>query len=355
VEVASTQLVHVDTAYFRGEGEPDWDRLYARREVAGEVEELLVGVPDRLHWMQGVLREAGPPEVEPGPHCRSPVRCEFWEHCTGGKPADWVLRLPGLRSGRFEELRHRGIERIRDIPEEFSLTPYQLRARQACRTGGPVVEDGLAVTLEDLGPPACYLDFETTAPALPLYPGTRPYEPVPFQWSLLRWDGGPAPTHREFLAEGREDPRRAFAETLLEALDGPGEPVLVYSPYEATILKRLAEHLPDLAGGLDGLRGRLRDLHRVVRAHVYHPGFGGSFSVKAVAPALAPGFGYGDLQGVAGGEQASLAFPRLADPRTDPEECEKTREALRAYCKRDTEAMLELHRALRVLAEGDKP
>jgi len=340
--------------YIQGEGEWEWDRLFTRRVVTEEVEALLGEVAGRVEAMHGVLEEAEAPGVEPGPHCRSSVRCKFWEHCTRGKPDDWVFHLPGLRSGRFEELRRDGIERIPDVPEGFPLTLQQARAREACRRGRPVAEAGLAGALEDLGPPAFYLDFETTAPALPLYPGTRPYEPVPFQWSLLRSDGGIEPTHREFLAEGRGDPRHAFAESLLEALEGSGDPVLVYSSYEATVLKRLARLLPDLAGRLDDLRDRLRDLHRLVRAHVYHPGFGGSFSVKAVAPALAPGFGYGDLEGVAGGEQASLAFPRLTDGRTDPREREKTREALRAYCKRDTEAMLELHRALRGLAEGDK-
>jgi hypothetical protein len=38
--------------------------------------------------------------------------------------------------------------------------------------------------LEAFGPPACYLDFEAMMPPIPLYEGTRPYQTIPFQWSL---------------------------------------------------------------------------------------------------------------------------------------------------------------------------
>lgn len=82
------------------------------------------------------------------------------------------------------------------------------------------------------GPPACYLGFEAKMPPIPLYDGTRPYQTIPFQWSLHAIDGNGVPQHREFLAEGHGDPRRRFAETLIEALAAFGDPILVYSDYE---------------------------------------------------------------------------------------------------------------------------
>jgi len=149
------------------------------------------------------------------------------------------------------------------------------------------------------------------------------------------------------LADGRDDPRREFAGRLLEALGGGGEPVVVYSSFEAEVLGELASALPDLAVGLEALRARLVDLLLVMRQHVYHPAFGGSFSLKAVAPALVEGFGYGDLGQIAGGGQASAAFLRLASGAVaDPEEETRVRAALRVYCERDTLALVELHRVL---------
>jgi hypothetical protein len=45
------------------------------------------------------------------------------------------------------------------------------------------------------GPPAFYLDFEAFLPAVPLYVGTKPYQVLPFQWSLHRVDSDGATGH----------------------------------------------------------------------------------------------------------------------------------------------------------------
>jgi hypothetical protein len=72
-----------------------------------------------------------------------------------------------------------------------------------------------------------------------------------------------------------------------------------------------------------------------------------------VAPALCPGFGYGDLEGIADGLAASAAFLRLASGEVrDRMEIDAVRAALLAYCRRDTLAMVEVHRALSRLAAG---
>jgi predicted RecB family nuclease len=156
--------------------------------------------------------------------------------------------------------------------------------------------------------------------------------------------------HREFLAEGDEDPRRRFAETLIEALKDFDGPIVVYSAYEQTRLSELAEAFPDLRPSLKAIIARLVDLLPIVRSAVYFPGFGFSYSIKSVAPALCPGLGYDDLD-IADGGAASVAFLGLATGQVvQPEEAARLRAALRAYCKRDTLALVEVHTALARLA-----
>jgi hypothetical protein len=347
MRVPSVEIVHLDRAYVRGEGDVDWPRLFTRVDVSTEVACVLSGVPARVEALHRVLARADPPAVEPDDHCFSPHACEFWAHCTREKPADWVYRLPGWPKP-VAELRAAGVERIVDIPDDFPLSPLQARARDVMRSGREFVGDDLVAALGALGPPAAYLDFETISPAVPLYPGTRPYERIPFQWSLHEVDATGALAHRELLADGRHDPRREFSEQLLEALEGSATPVVVYSSYEAGVLAELASTFSDLAAKLDALRARLVDLLPVVRRGIYHLAFGGSFSLKAVAPALIEGFGYGDLEQIAGGGAASAAFLRVASGAvSDPEEEARLRGALRVYCERDTLALVELHRALR--------
>jgi hypothetical protein len=188
-------------------------------------------------------------------------------------------------------------------------------------------------------------------PPIPLYEGTRPYQTLPFQWSLHAIAGDGALHHREFLADGGEDPRRRFAETLIEALGAFDGPIIVYSDYEQTQLKVLAARFSDLRSGIAAIIARLLDLLPIVRGTVYLPEFGFSNSIKSVAPALCPGFGYDDLDGIADGLAAAGAFLQLASGvLAVPEEADRLRAALRAYCQRDTLAMVEVHRALATLA-----
>ena len=205
--------------------------------------------------------------------------------------------------------------------------------------------------LQRFGPPACYLDFEAMMPPIPLYEGTRPYQTLPFQWSLHVMSQAGELTHQEFLAPVHTDPRRAFAETLITILAGSDTPIIVYSAYEQTRLKELASQFPDLEPALTDIIARLADLLPIVRGGVYLPEFGFSNSIKSVAPALSPGFGYADLADVADGSAAAGAFVQMAAGKvSDPTEIARLRAALLAYCKRDTLAMVEVHRALIRLA-----
>jgi hypothetical protein len=351
LDVGSVELVHVEGSYVRGPGGVDWQRFFRRRDctrpAARKLRELRANV-ERFH---AVLARRAEPEVEPGHHCQRPFGCEFWDHCTRDKPADWIYHLPRLRAQRLAELRAAGHERIALLPDDAPLTALQRRVRDAVRASRPFVSRGLTAALRPLEPPAWYLDFEALAPAVPLYPGTRPYEPVPFQWSLHRLLPGGQLTERGFLARGDSDPRRRLAETLVSTLRDDDARIAVYSGYEQVQIAGLMESVPELSDALYAISTRLVDLLDVVRQHVYHPAFGGSFSIKNVAPALVPGLGYDDLA-LADGAAASAHFLRIARGELAPDEQERARQALLAYCARDTLALVEVHRALRGLAAG---
>jgi hypothetical protein len=349
LDVPSVELLHVNTAYVRAAGEIDWGAFFARADLTREATAARASVRERLSRFHEVLHEPLEPGIEPARHCHVPYACEFWAHCTRAKPADWTFHLPRIGDG-YEALREAGIERITEIPDAHPLSAPQRRIRAALRSGGPSVEPGLAARLRTSGPPAHYLDFETMNPAFPPYPGTRPYQALPFQWSLHTDAGDGDLRHREFLAGEGADPRRAFAETLVAALTADDAPVLVYSRYEGIQLRQLADLFPDLAPALLALHDRLLDLLPAVRRHVYHPAFDFSFSLKAVAPALAPDFGWHDLETIADGAAASRAFAALATGRVAAAERDGLRAELRAYCARDTLALARIHRALRELA-----
>ena len=196
-----------------------------------------------------------------------------------------------------------------------------------------------------------FLDFETVMPTVPVYSGTRPFTVIPFQWSLHVRDAAGA-TWSTVNSSTRDaaDPRERFAASLLDAVPAGGA-ILAYSGYEKTRLNELAEAFPQHRSGLLALADRIVDLLAIVRDGYYHPEFHGSLSLKSVLPALVPGFGYDGLH-IADGGAASAVYLRMIAPETPDDERAGIRQALLAYCARDTEAMVRVYDALLAESEG---
>jgi hypothetical protein len=158
-------------------------------------------------------------------------------------------------------------------------------------------------------------------------------------------------SHRQFLFDGRGDPRPAIADAILEFC-APAVTVTAYNAqFERGCIELVAAACPDKAALLKGIADNLVDLQPIVRENVYDEKFGGSFSIKKVLPALVPGLGYEDLR-IGEAETASVQLARviLGGSAIHPEEREELRQALLEYCKRDTAAMVALSQRLAELA-----
>jgi hypothetical protein len=166
---------------------------------------------------------------------------------------------------------------------------------------------------------------------------------------VLAADGRSA--HHEHLADPGGDPRPALADAVVRACEGARTIVAYNASFEGRCLEHLAVAVPQRAAALGVIRERLVDLLPVVRDHVYHPAFGGGFGLKAVAPALVPGAGYGDLEVVGGDIASALLETLLLAPGTlDPSDRANARTQLLAYCARDTEVLAKVYERLAALA-----
>lgn len=242
-----------------------------------------------------------------------------------------------------------GVESVQDIPADFELSEIQRRACTAIQTGQPWFSPDLKREFESLKFPLCFMDFETVNPAVPRFSGMRPYDQLPFQWSVhVQRQPGSAPEHFEFLAMDSSDPRTAFIASLCKALgEEDGGSIVVYNEqFESQRLWELASWLPAYSDRIRGIQRRLWDLLPVVRNHVYHPSFGGSFSLKAVLPALVLNMTYEGME-VPDGQAAGLAWEALISRTCSDAERQQKRKALLDYCGQDTLALVRLLESLR--------
>ncbi len=345
LDVREAEVVTLNREYVHDGIRLDLDALFKNHPVTDEVEALQETVSSRVGEMLAMLARPAAPDISPGDHCFTPYECPYYGHCTRDFvwPDHGIGELPSLHPSRRARLEEAGIEEIRDIPAEHPLTSLQRIVRRAVREQRAIVHGDISAALAKLTPPVRYLDFETFAPAIPRFAGTRPYDTVPFLFSVhTERDGAPL-EHTDYLHEQDDDPRPHIANRLIEAIGAQGS-ICTYSHYERTVLDALAAAVPERADELAAVSARLFDLLPVVRNTYYHPEFRGSFSIKSVLPVLVPGMGYGDLE-VSDGRTASAQYMQ-ALRSTDRRERQQTFDDLRAYCERDTLAMVRLRQAL---------
>ena len=124
---------------------------------------------------------------------------------------------------------------------------------------------------------------------------------------------------------------------------GTEGPVFVYNAgFENGIMRGLANRFPDLSPALLAIVDRVVDLLPIARNRYYHPDQHGSWSIKAVLPAVCPDLSYEALDGVKDGMAAQGAFLEAMAEETTSERKAEIESQLLEYCKLDTFAMVRL-------------
>jgi predicted RecB family nuclease len=351
LDLASSCLAHVNRNYVFQGGSIDVWRFFKIKNLTQRVERLLPKLTFLLRSELRVLVMPKAPDIPAGPHCTNPVTCEFFDRCNPPRPNDHICYLPRLHASAAEELEELGIESIRHIPDDFPLNERQRRAATCVQTGDPWFSAELGKELESLKYPIYFIDFESVNPAIPRFSEMRPFAQVPFQWSVhVQRQPKAEPEHYEFLATDKSDPRREFITSLCRALGESGS-IVVYAAFESQRLSELATWLPEFAERIKRIQCRLWDLLSVVRDHVYHPRFAGSFSLKYVLPALVPDMTYAGME-VADGTDAGLAWESLIRGGLDQDEHQRIRKGLLEYCRQDTLALVKIVATLRPISTG---
>jgi hypothetical protein len=240
-------------------------------------------------------------------------------------------------------LRGDGFADLRDVPLE-RLSREDHRRIWRATTGGRAELDAAApARIAALPWPRWFLDFETVGPAVPLWAGTRPYQKIPMQWSCHRQDAdGTLAQLPPFLDTTGADPRRAFAQSLVDAIGDDGAIMVYNAAFERSVIMQMAEQFDDLAPALRGMASRLFDLLPFAREHYYHPAMMGSWSIKRVLPTIAPDLDYGNLEAVQSGDMVEPVYFEMVDAATSAERRTALAQALTTYCARDTMAMVRL-------------
>ncbi|MCX6250818.1 MAG: DUF2779 domain-containing protein [Bacteroidetes bacterium] len=321
--LADIFLVHINNQYIR-HGEIDVQQLFTKVLMTGTILPMQDGIPGQLKSLQNMLEAGIVPEIEMGFQCTHPYDCDFIEFCRQPLP----------------------------VPTQPHPLPLPNKGGE-CGSRNQEALDEFKAGLEY---PLYFMDFETIFPAIPLHDENRPYQQIPFQYSLhvanseeAKWrrsetieNNFATPLlHYFFLGTPPTDPRPSFIESLLGHLGSSGSIIVWNQGFEMNRLRELARDFPDYAPRIEPLFDRIVDLMVPFRQkHLYTPEMNGSYSLKAVLPALVPDLSYSGLEIQEGGT-ASMTYESLYYD-TDPKSVARKRENLLKYCELDTLSMVRI-------------
>ncbi|CAN0622934.1 DUF2779 domain-containing protein [Burkholderia multivorans] len=341
--VREVYLAHLNKEFvYQGDG--DYSALLTLADVTLDIQPYKANVESRVHAFRAML--AGPePDIRTGDHCNEPFECSFIDYCSTQEPPAPEYPVSIFHGHTARRLRAAGYEDALTVPASSINSKSQQIIWHATRSNEVFYNSDVRRAMASLAYPRYFLDFETISSPVPLWAGTKPYQQVPFQWSCHTESAERAFTHQEFIDCSGSSPIEGFAQSLLATLGNAG-PILVYSPFEASRIRDLAQWLPAYGPQLMALLPRLVDLLPVVRDSYYHPAMKGSYSIKSVVPTICPELDYGALDGVADGGAAQRAWWDMTQAACKTERVHELRAQLLHYCNVDTLAMVAVLRFL---------
>ena len=339
LEISKICMVHINNKYVR-HGELDIKQLFNIEDCTAIAIESQTIVREDLARLRESL-DGGEPNIDIGPHCSNPYPCDFREHCWKHIPANSVFDIAGLQSKKKFELYYQGIVKFEDIPSDISLNQKQQLQVDAELHGKEIIDkDGIKSFLSQIEEPIGFLDFETFKEAIPSFDKQRPYQQIPFQYSLHILEDHKL-EHFEYLGEPGNDPRQELIDGII-AHSNRCKTMLVYNKsFEITRMNELAADFPDRAEELNRIINMVVDQMEPFKAkHYYTKEMKGRWKIKLVLPALVPELKYSDLD-ISDGGMAMNSYAKL-HKMTNSKEIKKIRMDLLEYCRLDTFGMVKI-------------
>lgn len=353
INVGTLNLIRLNKEYIRI-GDVSLKELFFIENFTDQVNEKLEDIRQKMESAYKLLSK----NTEPNGHCDCILRGRN-SHCTtswysnSDLPEYPVHAIARIHKKKLTALVNDNILNIHDVPEDFELSDNQRRQVNTAQSGKEYIDkDGISGFLQTMEYPLAFLDYETYPSAIPKYNGYRPYQQIPFQFSLHVIESTDSElVHCDFIYTGQECPDQYFSEALKKHLPSQGSVVVWSQRFEKSINKQLGDHLPNFKDFMQSVNNRVVDLMIPFfgKATMYdNPKFQGSASIKYVLPALVPTMSYKKMHIQEGGAAADT-WNRIISKEYSEDDKNMKIQALKDYCKLDTLAMVEIWKILKLI------
>lgn len=283
----------------------------------------------KLTLEQGVI-----PDIKIGTHCFQPYECDFLGTCwKNSSELNSVLSIGKLTKQAMFDLYDQNIKIINDINiDTIHHKEVKIQVKAVIEKKEQVFKQEIENFISQIKYPLCSLDIEVWMPAIPNYTGTKPFQQIPFLFSMISEEDGELKNYSYFKPI-EEDFRKEFLEHILLVTKDYQSILMFDKSLEETVLNQLAELFPEYKNDIDALKQKIIDLAEPIKkGNYYHPEMKGNFTLKSLAPLVnqEAGFNHLDIQS---GITAMYIYESLLTKNAI--EAEQIKEQLIQYCEMD--------------------
>jgi hypothetical protein len=366
-KIGNCYILHLNKEYVR-KGQLSIKELFTLTDITQGVLDLTERVNIERFKAVEVAKQNDYKEVDP---CIKPKKCPCKNLCHPLLPSYSIFDISRISKEKVNFIKENYSNDIRDVPSDNQLGKYALTKNQRkqvdiAQKGLPFIDtENIKSFLNELKYPLYFLDYESFNPAIPMYDNYKPYDQMPFQYSLhIKKSKSSDFIHREYLECLPVDPSVGLISSLIKDIPLDGGSIIIWSKFERTQNNAMKRRYPDKSEFIKNINLRLWDLMEIFQKQMLvYPEFRGSYSIKNVLPVLVPQLSYKGMP-IADGSTAMTKWVQMVygggitakdysesqeDFSTEaidiPKESvnkEEVKKNLLEYCKLDTWAMVKI-------------
>lgn len=344
--LADFSIVTIDNDYVLQDS-IDVNLFFKKTSVLNEIQERIPYIEKCIEDAIAVLDKDTAPEIAIGPHCTKPYPCDFQGFCWKHIEADSVWYLPGISPLEKNNFIEKGISTIHQIEDTDDLNERQRVIIRSYQTQQPHIQkEKLQEFFSQLNYPLYFFDIEAFQPAVPVFAGTKPYQRIPFLYSLHYKENENAPLqHIDYISPIAND-RINFIDHFLKATEKEGKILVFNTLMEKGILFSLMKDFPAFSEQIFDRINRIVDVEIPFKELFYYdPKQQGSFSLKAIGNAILLRDEFASSV-VKDGEEAMAVYNELFYT-DDKVFIQQKLDHLKTYCQTDTLVLYQIYEQLK--------
>jgi len=361
VDLSSIKLIHINKE-FTYKGNKNYNNLIKENEITDEVilkEKEVINYIKKFKPLAD--KNSSCPNISMGEHCNKPYPCDYQDRCESLLSKSNITSyeiLPYIKKDKYliKYMKEKGTKDLQKVPAKFfkdrsDYAPnYHKKIQDAHKNNNSWISKDLKNVFKDFSFPFYFIDFETVNQGVPIIKGTQPYYPLPFQWSVHKWESKDKEIKLNdavsFVDFENQNIEREFIKKLLKSVGETGTIFAHNASTEKSVLKKLIDkdNCSDLAEKIEKLINRIADTLSLVKKHFYSHLMNGDYGIKNIimSKSIPSDISYNEKDNIGSGTDAQLAWFICTEKNTSKKDKQKQIDLLIKYCSKDTLAIYHL-------------